>query len=1280
MNLSNEDRDNVIRTVLGEVDPRDPDQGRAAVTHVILNRLASGRYGRDATSVVHQRGQFEPWMTRAKQLNAIPTDSPEYQHVASIVDGVVGGQFPDPTDGATHFLDRGITDKRPGGIARLAPWANKSPMLAQIGGHSFYAPEGRASSTDNDLLDLYTKPSSKPVTPPAAVSQAQGPDQDLLDLYTKPGTAPVKRPAPQMIGNRVLDPAEVTPGATVTPPTVPTDPLLHRIAKSLDMSESVSKGTGEAFDASKQLALSGVEDYKSGNPYPSFPAVDPKTWGAGGLVKTAAGVLGMATSPITGAAKAMIGDPLTQATGNPDFGDKAALIATLPVGGGVAVGTGKGVVAGGKLAAGTAVSAGRKMMAPTAAIDRMVDTIGPENVPAVVDRLKANPRLNVMDASDPVRVSAQGLIDPDQPQAHQILATSAKGRMASAPAANNSAYSSTIGPVPDVPKLVGDLKKKAQDVGSQLIQPAVDGSKPADITSVVKYIDDQIGPRVLKNLREGKDIGVPLTQTQKDFLELRDRLRGNLSDEPPSKNVSSKMFMEPAQLHEIQSKLRYEGSTLMKGGGSDALTGGRYMEVRQRLVDALDKTSGEIPVPADHTRYYRVPDAVSGSHATAWFTTDAVKGRKIGDGTYLDVANNDAATQAKFFGGSGGKDWRVTKDPQIAQSVQPLMGNYKASLSKYRDAMHVQEAFEDGLSTLQNRPGMKGLEDRPEYLAKWASGATPEELEARRLGTRVAIDQKINSVRGAARKATDIPEIEFNREKIATLFGKPETDRLFQLMHDARDEATTNSKLIQGSKTAETLAAQKAMRPREVEPFSIKHNPVGLAGMLATAGTIHGGIVEGGALGGSLLAANVGGSLAKQAVQRVGRRMDVARNVEFSKLATATGPDNPLIDKLMNHPKVRNLPPPPSSPPASGGLPAPVSPTPSPVAPGGTGVSRRAAMIGGASVLGAAALGGGKRAVVASPKVVSGKLATGAASQAASLSKSQVSKVVEDYVKHGVFEDRLEYGIDDLMTSQGIDQKSAEALQKEIHRRSFHDEHHDYSGDKINLHDKEINAEFEEDFQPFGHPGTLATRIDDIIKGYIKKDVFHDRLEYSIGDLMKSEGMNKEEATALHREIHRGNFHEDYYKSIGKEFDRDKLPIDHPERKPPDKQSLMRDILERGRAGRPTTTLPMDLTKLQKAVFDRGNAIATENPASIGVGRLLARDVSHAQAAEKFIMPEDEERFHRFVNRPDITSGFITNAGFHIDRETAMKIARKTNQYKKNARRKKSLSAEDLDE
>lgn len=172
--LSADDRDNLIRTVIGEVDPKDPDAGRAAVAHVVLNRLSTGRYGKTATDVVHQRGQFEPWARRARELLAIDPQSKAYQRTADIVDAVVAGDTPDPTAGATHFY----SPRDQAALGRRAPsWAQGDGTA--IGGHTFFAPNGPVP----------------PRTAQAAISQALGDQPGLTSALPFDRTAQPGAPA-----------------------------------------------------------------------------------------------------------------------------------------------------------------------------------------------------------------------------------------------------------------------------------------------------------------------------------------------------------------------------------------------------------------------------------------------------------------------------------------------------------------------------------------------------------------------------------------------------------------------------------------------------------------------------------------------------------------------------------------------------------------------------------------------------------------------------------------------------------------------------------------------------------------------------------------------------------------------------------------------------------------------------------------------------------------------------------------------------------------------------
>lgn len=130
-----EERDYLIRTLAFEA-PDEPDEGKAAVIHVILNRIRSKRWGDDVKAVVTQRWQFEPWMTRRNEMERLSPTDPRYRDAARIADAVLAGQLPDPTEGATHFLNPSVVRKRRGGS--LPSWARGEGQ--EIGRHTFYAP------------------------------------------------------------------------------------------------------------------------------------------------------------------------------------------------------------------------------------------------------------------------------------------------------------------------------------------------------------------------------------------------------------------------------------------------------------------------------------------------------------------------------------------------------------------------------------------------------------------------------------------------------------------------------------------------------------------------------------------------------------------------------------------------------------------------------------------------------------------------------------------------------------------------------------------------------------------------------------------------------------------------------------------------------------------------------------------------------------------------------------------------------------------------------------
>lgn len=141
--VDTEGRDFIIKTIAFEASG-EPDEGKAAVAHVILNRKRLGRWGDSVKDVVTHPWQFEPWMTKRGEMDSLSEEDPRYQDAARIADAVLAGATPDPTAGATHFLNPTIVRERRGGS--LPGWASGEGQ--PIGRHVFYMPDEAGTSAE----------------------------------------------------------------------------------------------------------------------------------------------------------------------------------------------------------------------------------------------------------------------------------------------------------------------------------------------------------------------------------------------------------------------------------------------------------------------------------------------------------------------------------------------------------------------------------------------------------------------------------------------------------------------------------------------------------------------------------------------------------------------------------------------------------------------------------------------------------------------------------------------------------------------------------------------------------------------------------------------------------------------------------------------------------------------------------------------------------------------------------------------------------------------------
>ena len=128
------ERDYLIKTIAFEASG-ETEIGKVAVAYAVLNRKNSGRWGDTIKAVVTSPGQFEPWMTQREAIEGLSPDDPRYTGAARIADAILSGQTPDPTAGATHFLNPILVRARRGGS--LPSWASGEGR--PIGRHVFYS-------------------------------------------------------------------------------------------------------------------------------------------------------------------------------------------------------------------------------------------------------------------------------------------------------------------------------------------------------------------------------------------------------------------------------------------------------------------------------------------------------------------------------------------------------------------------------------------------------------------------------------------------------------------------------------------------------------------------------------------------------------------------------------------------------------------------------------------------------------------------------------------------------------------------------------------------------------------------------------------------------------------------------------------------------------------------------------------------------------------------------------------------------------------------------------
>lgn len=299
----------------------------------------------------------------------------------------------------------------------------------------------------------------------------------------------------------------------------------------------------EGFKAGKQMAGQGLNEIASSQPASGIGHV-----GLG----VASGLLNLTGIPATLEGIKKLGGKIS---GNPKAADIAVDIAF----------SGLPIMKAAKITAAHLIPSHR-------AVDAIVSNVGPENLAEGLQRMRDNPRLAPADVFPAVKSMTQGLATEVGP-AQTILTKAVENRKSGAKNSVEQAFNETMGAPVNVLDKINSMKAKAKETGDTLINPVVEKSGPADITSVIKHIDNAIadtpiGAATLKALKAGEPPpALPLSPTQERLYKIRQSLRGDWTDK-------DQMFLDvkgEQGLHRIQKDLRYEAQTLLESQGSDKL-------------------------------------------------------------------------------------------------------------------------------------------------------------------------------------------------------------------------------------------------------------------------------------------------------------------------------------------------------------------------------------------------------------------------------------------------------------------------------------------------------------------------------------------------------------------------------------------------------------------------------------------------------------------------------------------------------------------------------------
>lgn len=219
------------------------------------------------------------------------------------------------------------------------------------------------------------------------------------------------------------------------------------------------------------------------------------------------------------------------------------------------------------------------------------------------------------------------------------------------------------------------------------------------------------------------------------------------------------------------------------------------------------------------------------------------QGEPIIDLERLHIARQELDADIRKAAAKPGSEQIVGRLDKVRKAIDaPLKSNsdMAAGDKAYSEAKRLQEFLDAGRNVFKN-------DTRPEDLQRLVQGATPEQLDALRQGTRIAIGDAVGSTtRGELTDAQMLfGKKTPNRDKLRIVHPQ-QADDVLDMVHANQATRLTENDVLRPSKTAEYTAAQDEYKPAPVGDSTKDILYAGLAGMAsgdpfvgATVGGLH---------------------------------------------------------------------------------------------------------------------------------------------------------------------------------------------------------------------------------------------------------------------------------------------------------------------------------------------------------------------------------------------------------------------------------------------------------